>query len=108
MLIEEIEADSLSAPVAIAFPNRTKLTKMGPTVVPKELMLPAKFKREAPLAGSPIFKTSGLAEVCCNEKPRAMMKNATSINGKDPELTAGIMVRAPRIEIPNPYTMVFL
>jgi hypothetical protein len=66
MLIDEIEADSLSASPAMAFPNNNTLTKMGPIVVPNELILPAKFKRCEPVAGFPKFKINGLADVFFN------------------------------------------
>ena len=44
--------------------------------VPNEFTPPAKFKRLAPLAGSPKDIVNGFAAVCCKEKPSATMKNA--------------------------------
>ena len=107
-LIEPMEADCLSESLAMAFPNNIKLTKIGPMVVPNELILPAKFKRCEPLEGSPMFNTKGLAEVCCNEKPKAIIKNAINIKAKEPELMAGIIVNAPMIERKRPYRIVRL
>src|ERR1043165_311962 len=52
MLMEEMGAEVLSAASATTFPNKKKLTRMGPMVVPKELILPAKLSRCDPATGS--------------------------------------------------------
>jgi hypothetical protein len=102
VLIELIEAALLSESEAIIFPNKNKLTSIGPIVVPRELMLTAKFNLFEPVAGLPKFRTNGFADVCCSENPKAIIKKAPRINMKEPELTAGIMVKAPIIEISKP------
>ena len=81
---------------------------MGPKVVPKELIPPVKFKRWAPDSLGPRATTKGLAQVCCNEKPRATIKNAESIKLKDPLFTAGIIANAPTTDNNKPITIPFL
>ena len=85
-----------------AVPNKKKLTIMGPRVVPKEFIPPAKFNLCEPVAGSPKAIANGWAAVCCKEKPSATIKNETSINGNEFALAEGIMANAPTMEMPNP------
>ena len=57
-----------------------KTPKMiGPTVVPNELIPPAKLKRCAPCAGLPRAIANGFAHVYCNENPKPMIKNEIKI-----------------------------
>ena len=57
-------------------PNKIKATTIGPMVVPKELMPPARFNRCAPFSASPNEMANGLAAVCCNEKPSPTINSA--------------------------------
>jgi hypothetical protein len=59
-------------------PNKISATTIGPTVVPKELIPPAKFSLCAPLLGSPKEMAKGLAAVCCNENPRPTTNKAAN------------------------------
>src|ERR1700759_1460221 len=68
---------------ALGVPNKKKLTMIGPSVVPKELTPPAKFKRCEPVDGSPRKIAKGCAAVCCSEKPNATIKKDTRISGNE-------------------------
>ena len=74
---------------AEADPKMAKPTNKGPIVVPKLLIPPAKVKRCEPLFNEPKAMASGLATVCCKEKPRATINKPDNINGKEPLFAAG-------------------
>ena len=83
-------------------PNKKKLTIMGPSVVPSELMPPAKFNLCEPVEGSPNVMANGCADVCCRENPNATIKNDPKIAGKELALAEGIINKAPTTEMPKP------
>ncbi|MNI68721.1 hypothetical protein D3C73_1244300 [compost metagenome] len=66
-----------------AEPKMAKLTISGPMVVPKLLIPPASVKRCEPVLMGPKAIASGLATVCCKEKPKATINKPESINGKE-------------------------
>ena len=90
------------ADLLLGVPKRKKLTMIGPNVVPKELIPPARFNRCEPVAGSPRDIAKGCAAVCCRENPSATIKNDTRISGNELALAEGIMANAPIIEMPSP------
>ncbi len=94
-------ASLLSSP---KLPNNTILTTRGPSKVPIELIPPARFSRCAPLSGKPIATAKGWAAVCCREKPRAIVKKATSTiaNVADSDVEMKAIPMAPITEISNP------
>ena len=64
-------------------PKMAKLIKRGPIVVPTLFTPPAKLNRWEPFLGSPIVIASGLAAVCCKEKPSATINKPEIIKGKE-------------------------
>ena len=58
-------------------PNKISATTIGPIVVPKEFIPPAKFSLCDPFSGSPNEMAKGFAADCCSEKPRPTMNKAT-------------------------------
>ena len=78
-----------SVPPDSTLPKIATLTSSGPMVVPKLLMPPASVSRCAPVLGSPMTMASGLAAICCSEKPRPTMNRPDSIRLKEPVLAAG-------------------
>ena len=71
-------------------------------MVPIELIPPAKLRRFEPEWGSPNNKVNGLAVVCCNENPKAMVKKEIMIKFNEFISSAGIMSMAPATESPIP------
>ena len=93
---------------ATTLPKMAKLTSSGPMVVPKLLTPPAMVSRCAPVAGLPITIASGLAAICCSEKPRPTMNRPDSIKPNEPLLAAGKNSSEPIAEISRPRQMPFL
>jgi hypothetical protein len=84
-----------------AVPNKKKLTIMGPRVVPKEFIPPAKFNLCEPVAVSPKAIANGWAAVCCKENQAQRLKNETSIKGNELALAEGIIANAPLPKLIN-------
>ena len=93
---------SILGSVFIIPPNSIKLNKIGPIVVPNELIPPAKFNRWEPVSGLPSDMVKGFADVCCRQNPIAKINNDSSIKLKDPVLIAGIINVDPITDINRP------
>ena len=65
-----------SSPEGGAEPKIMSAITIGPMVVPKELIPPAKLRRWEPVSGSPKAIAKGLAAVCCKENPKPTINNA--------------------------------
>ena len=89
-------------------PNRARATAMGPMVVPKELMPPARLSLWAAVSGLPRVVVNGWAAVCWSENPKATINNEPRINSNEPILNDGNITMAPKAEIISPYIMLFL
>ena len=69
---------SSSSPDIGVDPNIISATTIGPIVVPKEFIPPARFSLCDALAGSPNEIANGWAAVCCKENPNPTINNAPS------------------------------
>ena len=97
-----------SVPPAATLPKIATLTSSGPMVVPKLLTPPAMVSRCAPVLGLPITIASGLAAICCSEKPSPTMNRPDSIRPNELAFAAGYNSNVPSAEITRPRQMPFL
>ena len=83
-----------------AVPNNARATTSGPIVVPRLLIPPPRLILLLPVDSSPEI-INGLADVCCNEKPKATINKPNNIPNVL-NLTEIIIAIAPNAENKSP------
>ena len=97
-----------AVPETATEPKMAKLNNKGPMVVPTLFTPPARLKRCDPVFESPMVIASGLAAVCCKEKPNATINKPEIIKGNDTLSAAGINNSVPHAEMTSPSAIPFL